>query len=163
MRAPRLALSILAATFVSAAATADISTDMKNITRFCLHYGETGQITNLLLQKGFSQKGRKFKKSYNRGVIGGTKPVITVDPRKSRSGYSCSANFGILNRHNASTLINIAIREIRQLGYTESVVTSSRGKRISAFVKNGIAIQLGGSTRSEYSTYSAFIYFQRLN
>jgi hypothetical protein len=32
-----------------------------------------------------------------------------------------------------------------------------------AYVKNGVALELGGSNTSSHSAYSVFLYFQRLN
>ena len=145
------------------AATAEIQTDMQAITRFCLHYVETGQRTDVLLRAGFAQKGRKFKKTYNAGVVGGTRPVLSVESRTSRAGYSCSANVGIISRADGPALIGTAAQTARQLGYTETVAVTSKGRRVRAFVRNGIPIQFGGSSKNRYNTYSAFIFFERLN
>jgi hypothetical protein len=163
MKRLRIVLLVMVVQALGLPASADIAADMRSISQFCLQYVETGQVTDVLLREAFRQRGRKFHKSYNASVIGGTKPVITVDPRKSRSGFSCSANFGIISRGDGQRLMNTASEATRQRGYVETVVTTSRGGRKPAFVMDGVAVQLGGGVRSEYSTHSATIYFQRLN
>jgi hypothetical protein len=160
----RFTLTLLTVFTISAAssAKADIVTDMRAIAQFCLHYVETGQITNVLLKNGFSQQGRKFKKNYNASAIGGTKPVITVDPRKSRVGFSCSSQFGIISRSDWSPLTDSARQSAYQLGYASRTVVSSRGEQVQAFVGlSGIPIRFGGSLTSSHSSYSALIYFER--
>ncbi|SMX39187.1 hypothetical protein OCA8868_01877 [Octadecabacter ascidiaceicola] len=162
MRAVR---NIFAAATVlcGSAAAADISADMQSITQFCSHYVQTSQMTNLLMQNGFEHRRGEFRKSYNSSVIGGTQPVINVEARESRSGLGCSATFGIVGRNDGSRLISIAQQTLRQLGYSETPVTGRNGRRETAFVLNGIAVKLGGRTDSSHSSYSSFIFFQRLN
>lgn len=163
MRIFRLLMSVF---FLGAASTvnaADIQRDMNNISQFCLHYIETGQHTRVLLGNGFAASGRKYKKSYSRSVIGGTKPVITVDPRKSRGGFGCSAQFGIIKRNDGIALINTARNAARARDYQAVTYTDKKGRTSTAFQKNGILMKIGGSTGSSHSTYSANLYFQRLN
>ena len=149
-----------AATTVNAA---DIQRDMNNISQFCLQYIETGQHTRVLLDNGFIAKGRKYKKSYNKSVIGGTQPVITIDPRKSRGGFGCSAQFGIIHRNDGYALINTARNAASERGYQPSTYTDKKGRTSNAFQKNGVLMTIGGSAGSSHSTYSANLYFQRLN
>ena len=163
MQIHRLILTAVIALAAGSATAAGIGKDMQNIARFCLGYVETGQPGNELLEAGFNQQGRKFKKSYNASEIGGFKPVILVDPRKSNAGFGCSADFGIISRSDGATLIHFAAQATRERGYDETAVVATNGKRIPAFVKDGIAVEIGGSIRSVHSTYAAFIYFQRLN
>ncbi len=135
---------------------------MNDISRFCVQYIETGQHSRLLLENGFKSKGRKYKKSYNKSLIGGTKPVISVDPRKSRSGFSCSAQFGIVGRNDGSMLIDIAGDTAIELGFRQVTYTDRNGRSSTGFQKNGVLMVIGGSTTYSYSSYSTDLYFQRV-
>jgi hypothetical protein len=140
-------------------AQADVSAEMQAITRFCLGYVESGQPSDLLLQNGFSQAGRKFRKSQG---IGSCRASFTVDPRRSTAGLSCSATVGPLGRNDFTGLVDAAKAGLRAAGYSEQPVTTAKGRKM-AYVKNGVALELGGSNTSSHSAYSVFLYFQRLN
>ena len=163
MRNLRSTLIAACVAFGASPALADITADMQNISRFCSQYVQAGQITNVLLQNGFEERRGEFRKSYNASFIGGTQPVINVDPRQARSGLSCSASFGIVDRGAGGRLMATARESLIGLGYREGAVANQRGQQTPAFILDGVAVQLGGSTQYQNSTYTAVIYFQRLN
>jgi hypothetical protein len=143
----------------SAQAQADLSGDMNAIARFCTHYVETGERTTALLEAGFSQRRREFRKSYSASFIGATQPYLTVDARESRAGFSCSVQVGIISRTTARNLLNIARTSSEALGYQQ--VQSGRVP-LTVQRDGGVLMRLGGSVTSSHETYSAFIYWERL-
>jgi len=48
-------------------------------------------------------------------------------------------------------------------GYRPVVYTDRKGRRSEGFQKNGVIIKIGGSTTYSYSSYSTFLYFERVN
>jgi hypothetical protein len=151
-----------AVTFSAPSYGSGIVGDMRNISAFCLNYIETGHSVGTLLGAGFSAKGRTYKKSYNASIIGGTKPVISVDPRQTRSGASCSAQFGIIGRNDGYALIDEARRSIVARGYSPVKVQSSRGTK-TAYQNGNTVVRIGGRVSSGYGSYSTFVYFERQN
>lgn len=139
-----------------------IVSDMRNISAFCLNYIETDQKVGSLLGAGFTAKGSKYKKSYNASIIGGTKPVITVEPRQTRSGASCSAQFGIIGRNDGYSLIDEARRSTVARGYTTVALQTSRGTA-TTYQKGNTVLRIGGSVSSGYGSYSTSVYFERQN
>ena len=159
----RVLFPMLLACVASPAIAANLHGDMRTISAFCLNYLETGQAARVLLDEGFNAKGRKYKKSYSKSMIGGFNPVITVDPRKTRSGLSCSAQFGIIKQNDGYGLIEVARQQAAARGYRPVTVTDSKGRQSSAYSKDGIFMRIGGRSTYSNSTYSTFLYFERLN
>ncbi|WP_232403207.1 hypothetical protein [Pseudophaeobacter flagellatus] len=135
---------------------------MHNISAFCLNYIETDQKVGSLLGAGFTAKGSKYKKSYNASIIGGTKPVITVEPRQTRSGASCSAQFGIIGRNDGYSLIDEARRNTLARGYSTVALQTSKGTA-TAYQRGNTVLRIGGRVSSGYGSYSTFVYFERQN
>ncbi len=151
-----------AVSFAAPSNGSGIVSDMRNISAFCLNYIENGQSVGTLLGAGFAAKGRTYKKSYNASIIGGTQPVISVDPRQTRSGASCSAQFGIIGRNDGYALIDEARRSIVARGYSPVTVQSSRGTE-TVYQNGNTVVRIGGSVSSGYGSYSTFVYFERQN
>jgi len=158
----KLALSVVlwVAASSSAKAQVDLPGDMNAIARFCTHYVETGERTTALLEAGFSHRRRKFRKSYSASFVGATQPSLAVDARESRAGFSCSVQVGIISRTTASNLLNIALTSSESLGYRQ---VQSRRVPLAVQRDAGVMMRFGGSVTSSHGTYSAFIYWERLN
>ncbi|UWQ75580.1 hypothetical protein [Leisingera sp. M658] len=128
-----------------------------------MSYIETGRETPSLLGAGFTARGSNYKKSYSRSIIGATKPYISVEARNTRSGPSCSAQFGIIGRNDGFMLFDTAKRAAVANGYQPAAIAGRKGQHGAGYMKGDVTLQIGGRTKSSHSTYSTFLYFQRYN
>ncbi|MBD3664012.1 hypothetical protein [Sulfitobacter aestuariivivens] len=161
MRALRTLLTVAFTVMATGALAANLTSGVQDATQFCLGYLQTGQASDALLRKGFTQKRKGFEKSFGRDLLLGRKNNVHVSLRNGGGMLECHVKVGSGGVKALNGFLRTAQETVLAQGFRRAQMTDSRGRQVDVLQKSGVAVTVSAKSTSATGSISSLLVFKR--